>query len=374
MKLILFITVIVTLWVCSIADAKTQDYKSLLIILTPTNVSFENQLRSEVDSISIKMRKQVREKDLTSEWKELLSDSLENRRIIGKNILEFMHEMDFTKYASWVSQSFLQHYFYMQYDDILAYATTDTSDGTEQSLLRIAESHSVRYVVNFSSIHIYLENNSKRSEIHYQLFDSQENEFVFDTTLFNGSKDPRGVFSCVEGSVVCTINNALSEMLPITMDIIWVRSESFQKNLELANERAKILIDEYLLKEPDPELSEIIGIADTSISTEGYFQGFKDESGEKFIAFFVRPKPYKTEDSAKLNSASLSIAHIVIGVKYNGRWFVNKDSDITFEADSKQDSEELLFDLLSAYFLGVGETTPATSLWETEWFARINVK
>lgn len=368
----------------SCVNAQT-DFEPRIVILAPNQIFVEGALRSEVDSVSRALSVNINSAQRVEGLNKLLADPRENVQIMCDYSLKFIPSIDFLNYAAFFAHEYLQFRIFERFQNLMVYPITDTSDGSELSMLKYANTHEARYVINFLSIRVSYENGLKRGELRYQLYDSKEREFVIDEIFDGGTKNPGFYFACADGSLICTITNALSIPLQMTLAVVADRNEGIRRERELASRRTEILIKDYLTAEPDKEITRIIKSTDTSISTAGYFQGFTDSSSEKFIGFFTRKKragsvmdvgepnvTIESSDPTNLSHVPSSIGYIVVGVKWEGRWFVKKDRVTMFEAKTTRDRRRGYFSRLRDWgFFKDGETSLDPEFWESGFFARV---
>jgi hypothetical protein len=129
------------------------------------------------------------------------------------------------------------------------------------------------------------------------------------------------------------------------------------------------------------EIVEIINKNKSSISTEGIFQGLMDESKTKFVSTFAQASGLKRigdlnrEKNKKINirlndvnKVPNVLAYIVIGLKYESKWFFEKIEVTYFSADNLESGKETYLEQVN--FPEESSIKKSANFWETGYFEK----
>lgn len=366
--------------------ADSTQFEPTIVILLPSQVSADGSLQTEIDEVTTQILSSAPSREEVQQYQQVLdSETRENVRMMLRRKMEFLKDFGFYRQVSSFTEFYLQIKLLEVFPNLVIYAAPEKSDGSKESLSRIASEHNVRYVLNYSQIRSFLKSGQKASEVTIQLYDAKENEIAFDESYVGGPQNQGFHFACTDGSVQCTINNALAQGLPLAMTIVIERSPSIQKAQSLAKRRSDILMNEYFSQEPNADIPAIIHSSDTSISTDDFFQAVMDKSENKFVAFFLRKEhadnifdlkkrdvTIRSNDPTNLEHVPPMLAYIVLGVQLDGVWYVKEDQVNIFESSSLSEGRKQYFNGLQSWgFFIDGTVTVNPDFWETNFFSRV---
>lgn len=367
--ILLMILLVVLLRPCEADDSL--HFEPTMVILIPHNTTAERSVQKEIENETIA----IQSKDWASPYVEELSSYLigeipENVRIMYNKQLTFLkNRQDFYWKATYLSERYLQYKLIEELPHLLIYAVAETSNGSRESLAAIAKAHDVRYVLNYSHIHSYFYEGEKESEVTFQLYDWQINEIIIDKSYTGGPKNPGFDFACENGTIECTISNALSKVLfDVSMDV-YKRNSSIQKKQKLEKRRIEKLKELYFeIEKADDILIKIFG-SDSTISTEGYYQGFYNDSKTKFITFFLRKQLGETLLGIELPPL---IGYSICGIYQKGEWYIQENTKAYLESKTIDSAKLEYFNNLQYWGFFREETTDIDPpFWETNFFAKV---
>jgi len=362
------------------------EFEPTLLILSPHSTYADKSLKKEIatyDSL-IKSHDQAMIQD-AEEDVSTRRDLPENIALITQKQQEFSLQGDFYGAISTISEEFLLYQFYERFPNLLIYAVPEKRKGKPKALNKLAESHNMQYVMNFPEVRFSEQNGKKQSLIRVQLFDRLEQKFLLDKEYQGEDYNPGFEFGCDGGTLQCTINNALSQALNKVKGIILAQNPGVIRERQLAEKRAEVLFTSIYPQTPNPEIVSLIRQTDSAISTQGYYQGFMDESQTKFIGFFLLDRDsgtFKditetedkqvniiTSDITDLDNMPSLYAYVVLGVKYGSKWYLSKQKVNYFNAESRERGRMLFFNNLQQWnFFQEGSTEINPDFWETYFF------
>lgn len=394
MKFTKFITVIpLLLLILSISpySSWSVDYEPTILILYPDTLRADPQIREEIekqDTEIIQSRsRRIQELEST---REKMRDRPKNIQMILDKEIEFAEELDFYATIPATSEQYLLYRFFQRFENLMIYAIHEKSGGDTEKMRELAEDHEMRYVLAFPLVESVMYKGNYRSDIRVWLYDTYNEKLVLNRLYTGNDKNPGFEFTCEEGTVKCTISNALSQAYSDIIEIVALNNPTLIRERDLAAERTQVLMTEYYTREPDSSIPQIIS-ENSDIQTDGYYQGFLDDSGTKLIAFFLRESEADSFDklnnsddnniniqtTGNLNDLSLDAvpglyAYKVLGVKHKGRWYLEKNGVTYFSADNLESGRKEYFNYLQSQGFFKDNTAEfSPDFWETHLFSKV---
>lgn len=365
------------------------NYEPTILILTPNATSADKQLKKVIKSFD-KEIKQSQEKAVKESEKTLaeIGDRAENVKIMYQKKIEFSKDMGLYSLIPLIAEGYLQYRFYERFTNLLIYAINEKSKGSVDELSTLANNHEMQYILNFPKVNSYVENGTKKSAITVQLYDNVQKQILFEKEYIGEDRNPGFEFACSDSSLHCTFNNALSQALGEIISVVASNNPTIIREKQLAQERTDMLFTTYYPKIPASEIVEIISKNDTSISTDGFYHGFMDESKTKFIGFFaynssassfsdVKDSKDKnvniiTDDLTDLDNVPRIYAHIVLGIQYESKWYIQKSNVTYFNADDFETGKKEYFNNLQKWNFFKEESSEFNpDFWETYFFSKV---
>src|SRR5690554_4168859 len=365
------------------------NYEPTILILSPNTTTADKELKKVIKDFN-KEVKQSQEKTVKESEEALaeIGDRAENIKIMYQKKIEFSKDMDFYSMIPSIAEGYLQYRFYERFTNLLIYAINQKSNGSIDELSTLADNHKMQYILNFPKVNSLVENGAKKSTITVQLYDNIQKQILFEKEYTGDDRNPGFEFACSDSSLQCTFNNALSQALGEVIYVVASNNPTIIKEKQLAQERADALFTTYYPKIPASEIVEIISKNDTSISTDGFYHGFMDESKTKFIGFFaynssansfsdVKDSKDKnvniiTDDLTDLDNVPRIYAHIVLGVQYESKWYIQKSNVTYFNADNFETGKKEYFNNLQKWHFFKEESTEFNpDFWETYFFSKV---
>lgn len=216
--------IILGLIIFNAISLKGQTFEPSVIILLPNNTSADEALQDEINSYN-EMIDQSRERNIRSYEIVLLQeeDLAENEKIMFRKQMDFFDHLDYFGMATSVSEAFLQYLFSEKYSNMLIFAVGEKAETEIDAFSALAEKHQTQFVLNFSDLRSYVYNGSKRSTVKIQLFDNKTKEILLNEEFIGDDHNPGFQFTCDEGTLSCTINNALSTAIIEVANLIHLR-------------------------------------------------------------------------------------------------------------------------------------------------------
>ncbi|XOV67961.1 MAG: hypothetical protein ACFHU9_02085 [Fluviicola sp.] len=263
--------------VFSLTGHAQNNFEPTILILTPNKTTADKTLNKEIKKLDKEIKR--RQNDLIQERQKALERRKgrpKNLEIMYEKKVEFAEDMDYYSQIASGAEDYLQYRFYERFNNLLIYAINERSNGNTQELSDLAEKHKMQYVLNFPKIHSFQENGTKKSIVTVQLYDNLQQKLLLEQDFTGDDQNPGFDFACSEGSVQCTMNNALSQAFREVIYIVAANNPTLIKERKLLEAREAVLFDAYYSKEPNQQIVTIISENDTSIATEGFYQGFMD--------------------------------------------------------------------------------------------------
>jgi len=387
MKKQLFTLIILLVSILTFAQEKLEP---TILILSPNETKYEKSFKKEITGYnnSIVKNNNTSETESYLKSEDFLSQP-ENIREMIKSEIEFAKNIDFFKNASSISEQFLAYRFFEKFPNLLIILKDKKSDGSLTNLKSISENEKFQYILNFSKIELYKQNDVGYAEIQIQLFDNISNSIILDKSYVGDWNNPGFEFACANESINCTINNALSKALNDIIYTIAINSPTLKKEKQLSQERFNILSNEYLRKEFDEQFLKTI----LSNNDNKPFQLLLNDDKTKFVAFFIEQvssqdfknltknkkdknvkiiSPNDIKDKEFLEEIPRTYAYIIKAVKYNYKWYYEKSNVTYFQANSIKEGQEQYFNNLQQWnFFKENSTELNPDFWETKLFEKV---
>lgn len=366
-----------------------QNYEPTILVLSPYEVVKEPKFEKEIKEFdkNIKKRFQISEKDL-KEYKKQLAKEPKNIQIMTEKQISFADNINFYNSISHIAVDYLSYRFYERFTNLLIYPIKETSNGNIKTLSKLAKEHNMQYVLNFPYVKSYLSESGKRIQINIQLYDNEQQKIILHKKFIGMDRNPGSYFACSDSSLACTVNQAMSQILPEIIHIIANNSPTILKERDLAQKRFDLLMKKYYSQTPEKEILNILSKNDKSISKAGFYQGFMDKSKTKFVGFFAlnskasnfkelqkqKDKEVKiiTDNVSDLDNIPRVYANIIIGILYQNKWYIKKENVTYFTAKNMEGGRKEYFaNLMIWNFFKENSTEFNPEFWETNLFAKV---
>ncbi|MDX1909780.1 MAG: hypothetical protein SF053_22270 [Bacteroidia bacterium] len=352
---------------------------------------FENEIKAANKRLA-KEAKQLPGSGFTNspEFKELP----ENLQQVVISQIHFSRKIDFSKSVSFTAHEYLTYTLYEQFTNMLILLSDKNAANNPASLAEIAAEEHMQYVLNFSTIQIFERDGIGLASIYVQLYDNLTHDFLINAVYEGDGTNPGFEFACVDGSIDCMVNNALSKALKDVTYSVLSNSPSIKRKRELAQLRDTELKANYFSAYNDTAfLKDIIPQSDSSIVVSDQFQIVVDPAKSKFVAFFIKKgsaSDFKSlvdkkqdnhvkiileknlQDETLLDEIPGLYAYIVKGVMYNGDWYYEKSNVTYFNAPSLEDGKlQYFYNLADWNFFKENSTEFNPEFWESGLFNKI---
>ncbi|MES2574770.1 MAG: hypothetical protein V4572_07495 [Bacteroidota bacterium] len=370
-------------------------YEPQILILAPNETKYEKAFDKEIASYNNEIKKKL---NISEQEQGLNSDDFkkrpENIQIITKSEIEFSKNLEFFKQASFISEQYLAYRFFEKFPNLLIKLKDHKSNGTLEELKTQSDKEKLQYVLNLSSIELYIEKKNRYAKISVQLYDKVSNSILLDKSYIGDWRNPGFEFSCEDKTINCTLNNALSQALREVIYTIASNSPTLKREKQLQQERFDVLMKSQFNQYFDnQQIKNIISPVDSIINTDITYQALFSNDKSKFVAFFleqVSAQDFKTlkdnkkdknvniisskdiKDVGFLDDIPKTYAYIVNGVKYEDKWYYEKSNVTYFEAKTLNDGQQKFFNNLQKWnFFKENSTEFNPDFWETELFKKV---
>lgn len=392
----LFLTIICLINFSISAQTNTEkaSFEPTVLILSPNKTSHEKIFNKEISDFNnsiLKNENQAEEKAYLTSL-EFLSEPLNMQQMI-KSEIDYSKDLDFYKQACLIIEQFLAYRFIEKFPNLLILLKDEKSNGSIKGLNKISRNESLRYVLNISSIDIYKEANISYAKIKIQLYDQITNSILLEKSYIGDWNNPGFEFACENQTISCTLNNALSQILNEVIYTIASNNPTLIREKQLQQERFEVLMNNYLTYDINKQsLSKIF--LDSDIDIDKAYQTLFNDDQTKFVAFFLEQvssqnlktlTETKKDNNVKIISSNdikdeeffseipKSYAYVIKGVKYNDRWYYEKESVTYFEANTIEDGQKTYFNNLQNWnFFKENSTKFNSEFWETKLFVKVS--
>jgi len=336
-------------------EVKQSKFEPELLIISPGKVSFDPLAAESIENANKKLKAGFgnREQPDLSNVKE------ENSRLMIQSAILYAGKLNFFSQIPLFSQEYLTYRFIERFPNTLVLLKDITAENGLTNLAKIAGEEKMPYVLSFPSAHIAKEKGQFVLYLKVQLYEAETNSLVLDKE-YRGDQTNQGFeFSC-DGSIRCTINNALSGALADVIRQIALNNKTLQAEGLLAKKRFGLIEAEIFSKQSDPSLiKSVISQSDSTINLSDLYQTFYNPDKSKFVGFLISKvdkldlkslSENKKDRHVKiLTGASIKdknfldvpqqYAYIVKGVLSNGKWYYKKDMVTYFDAESEKEGK-----------------------------------
>jgi hypothetical protein len=258
---------------------------------------------------------------------------------------------------------------------------------------QLAQKEKMDYILSFPEVQFVLNGNNKSAKITVQLYEQASNSFLINQEYIGGDENRGFEFGCDNGSLGCTINNALSIALKKIIQEIASNNPTLKHERELAREQADAL-DKNLLNKPYDAtvLKQVIG-TDNNINMNALYQCLYNNDKTQFVAFFIETnisKNFKAlhdkTDNGKIDiitskditdpgyfdSMPKTYAYIVKAIRHENTWYYKKDHITYFDAPTlKQAQFEYLTGLIGWDYFKPNSVEYSPEFWNGNLFEKI---
>ena len=181
-----------------------------LVILSPYAATADQRYDHEIKLASEKLKSAADERvRLEKEFNSALRKEDANIRIMTQKGRKLARSMNFYTNISYAIEQYLQIKIMEKFPDLLIYAVTDKCSGDLEGLRRVPTGNHVQFVINPVEVNSYVENDRKFTKIRFQVYEVTTGAIVWEKEYIGSDKNPGSDFACDEGSIECTVNNAL---------------------------------------------------------------------------------------------------------------------------------------------------------------------
>jgi hypothetical protein len=378
------------IYACAVCKAQQQPaYEPRLLILSPASVSYAPELPKEVNTNEVQIKAFAQQKIS----QPLPGGTPVNITLMQKSTIDFLKKITFAKQISLLSQEYLTYRFYEKFPNCLLLLKDTLSGDKPADLQKIAVSVHTAYILNFPKVDFYKQNGQVQCKMKVQLYELQSNSLLIDKEFIGDFNNHGFEFTCEQGSMGCTINNALSQALSDVIRQVALTNPTLKREQALAQDRAGYIESSvYPQSFDDSVIRNVIPPDSTKINLDDLYQCFYNEDRTMFVGFFIKtvaknpqgllsPKEDKNvkvitskdiHDKDYLNQSPQTYAYIVKGVKHNGKWYFEKSEVTYFDADNlKEGKLGYLNNLQKWDFFADNSARPSSAFWEGVLFAKV---
>jgi len=372
-----------------------QAYEPKILILSPSQTIVSPLLVKEVSAQNDSLNKMANTYKASLESQTGQTEGkAPNLLLMFKNSIPYVTRIDFFKQVSFLADNYLVYRFYERFPNVLI-LLKDTSMSVQLNDMQLlAKQQQMPYIISFPRVELLMNNGQRSSKIKVQLYEQASNSFLINKEYTGDERNPGFEFTCNDGTINCTINNALSQALPDIIRQIAGNNPTLKRQRELSIERAKDVKNKLLRREFDhAPIDKIISPKDSAIDLKLIYQCLYNEDKTQFVAFFSKTgvsNSFKSlndkKDDRKVNiitskdihdkdyldSIPKTYAYIVKGVLYNGKWYYKKDEATYLDAPTLDDGRlEFLSNLEGWGYFKENSTDYSPAFWGDKLFEKI---
>jgi len=396
MKKIAFI-LLLSIHTCLPCVAQTV-YEPQLLVLAPGDHSFDPSLQKEIDARNAELNKMaLQSQKAMAEQKTGDKVQPENIRLMQQSSISFLEHIDIFKQVSFLSQQYLTYRFYERFTNCLVLLKDEKSKNNLTDLQKLAREQQTPYILNLPKISFYKQNGKTWCKLQLQLYDLKTNQLLVDKEYQGDWNNPGFEFTCEQGSVGCTISNAMAAAMPDVLFQMASHNTTLLHEKELAEKRAAFIETTIYPQTVEAALiKKVISITDKEINLADQYQCFYNSDQTKFVAFFIKTIDKKDtksllsdkqdqnvkvitskdiHDPGYLDQKPQTYAYIVRGILYNGKWYHEKSEVTYFDAASLNEGKIDYLNNLQAWgFFKDGAAEPDQGFWDGKLFEKITDK
>ena len=359
-----------------------------LLIISPGKTSFDPSAAKAIEGINKKFKTKQPEGEVEpSEVTE------ENGRLMMQSSRAYSEKLNFFTQASKMSQNYLAYRFIERFPNTLILVKDIRGPEGLDALAKLAEDEKMPYILSFPSMHISKEKGQFVLYLKVQLYEMESNSLLLDKEYIGDQRNQGFEFSC-DGSINCTINNALSEALVDVIREIASNNKALKAEQILKGKRYRVIEAELLSKALDASLiGKVIPKSDSTIQLNSLYQTLYNADQTKFVGFLYRKvdqQNFKSlaeskkdkqvkilsggniKDEGFLDNIPQSYSYIVKGIFSSGRWYYKKDKVTYFEAENEKEGRLTYLNNLQSWgYFKDNLTEISDDFWEGELFEKI---
>ncbi|MDO3625496.1 hypothetical protein [Mucilaginibacter sp. BT774] len=377
---------------CLVCRAQQQIYEPQLLILSPGSVTYAPVLQKEVNTNEAKLKTFAKQKIV----QPIPDGTPANITLMQKSSIDFLKKINFVKQISLLSQEYLTYRFYERFPNCLLLLKDTVVEGKLGSFQKVAASAHTAYIVSFPKVDFYKENGQSKCKMKVQLYELQSNSLLIDKEYIGDFNNHGFEFTCEQGTIGCTINNALSQALSDVIREAALTNPTLKRARTLAEERSAYIESSISHQPFDASLiRKVIPANSSKIDLDNLYQCFYNRDNTQFVGFFIKtieknPKGLLSDKEDKnvkvitskdihdkdyLNQSPQTYAYIVKGVRYQGKWYFEKSEVTYFDAENLERGKlQYLNNLQQWDFFADDSATPSPNFWEGKLFKKIEDK
>ncbi|MBB2148671.1 hypothetical protein [Pedobacter gandavensis] len=372
-------------------EVKQSKFEPELLILSVGGISFDPTAIKSIEEKNKKLKQEIS----NPEQMDLSKVKEENSRLMMQSAIAYAEKLNFFNQISMLSQNYLTYRFIERFPNTLVLLKDITAENGLTDLAKIARDENIPYVLSFPSAHIAKEKGHFVLQLKVQLYEAESNSLVLDKEYKGDQTNPGFEFSC-DGSIQCTINNALSGALADVIHQIALNNKTLKAEQILARKRFDFIKSEIFPKNNDLSLiKSVVNQSDSTVNFSDLYQTFYSDDKSKFIGFFFRKvdkqglkglSESKKDHNVKiLSGASIkdknfldvpqNYAYIVKGVSSKGKWYYKKDMVTYFEAENENEGKLAYLNKLQDWgYFNDNLIAIDPGFWEGKLFKKIEDK
>lgn len=320
----------------------------------------------------------------------------ENIRAMQQNMLDIIPKLNFYKQISMIAQNFLVYRFFEKFPNTLILVSDTALSGELAAYKQLSEKQKTDYILDFPELAIHIQNNERVATMKVRLYERTSGTLLIDKVYNGGQNNPGFEFTCKDGTLACTLNNALSGALDDIVKQVAQNNPSIKREKQLQAERTEILLQKYYPGKFDAGFLRQVNDVDTIAGKLSPFQLLISTGRDKFVAFYCEnagPNSLKSlqnnkdkgkvdiitdkdiHDKDYLNKMPETYAYIIKGIKYKNRWYVSKDKVAYFDAENLENGRQNYFTQLQSWgFFKDDQSEFSPDFWEGVLFEKITDK
>ena len=386
--------ILITFSIKVLGQEQSKAYEPKILILSPARTIVSPGLQTELKALADTITKNIAQlKQQSGHDDSALQGQPQNVQLMTKNGKAFLTSLDFFKQVSYLSYNYLVYRFYERFPNELILVKDTTVVGDLNSLQQLAIKEHMPYVINFPLVSL-LKDKGRKAEITVQLYDLASNSFLINKVYKGNDDNPGFEFTCESGTLNCTLNNALSGALGDIIGQVATNNPTLKRERELSQKRANTLQSNLFQKPFDAALvKQVIPQTDSAVKLHHVYQCLYNADHTQLIAFSAETgvnNNFKSlhdqrdkgkidiitskdiHDPEYLNSIPKTYAFIIKGVKYNGKWYYEKDKITYFDAKTLDEGQLMYLTNLAEWGYFKDDTTEySPDFWKGKLFEKV---
>lgn len=189
-----------------------QNYSPKVVILDPHEKHVDEIYEREIRKYEIKQITTVEyDQEILNQIKSQTEQ--ENEIIMEYKEYIFRKEMNYFSRITLGFSGFLTYKFYNYNSNCLVFPVHRITNENIEEYKILTDEFDVDWLINPLSVKTYIKDEQVYTDLRIQLYSKRKNKILLDKTYTGSSKNPGFEWSCKDGSINCTVNNAQAQAI-----------------------------------------------------------------------------------------------------------------------------------------------------------------